>query len=1065
MLYKKKDQATLTKELFENPTAEFRGAPFWAWNTKLTDEILLKEIDVFKEMGIGGFHIHVRTGMQTEYLSEDFMHFIKLCNEKAKKEDMLCWLYDEDRWPSGAAGGYVTKNYRHRAKWFVLSKNAPYDQECFAKDYDEYIKMTENYGKCSGYMVTRYGVKLDDEGYMTEYKRLNENESYDGVILYGYVHVYPNSGWFNGQAYLDTLCKESVEEFVRVTYDAYYDAVGDDFGKSIPAIFTDEPQIPRRQNIALSTDFEDVMFPYSDDFDKTYLESYGESILDKMPELVWEKRDNGCAVTRYNYTDHVCERFVSAFVDTIGDWCEKHGIAFTGHMMEEPTLRSQTAALGEAMRCYRNFQIPGIDLLCDRMEYTTAKQTQSAVHQYGREGMLSELYGVTGWDYDFRGHKRQGDWQAALGVTVRVHHLTWVSMNGDAKHDYPASIGYQSPWYKEYRYIEDHFARLYTALTRGTPDVRVGVIHPVESFWLYTGPNDKTGLKRDYLDAQFNELTRELCMSGIDFDFISESLLPELCETGSNPLKVGEMKYDCIVVPVMDTIRSTTLERLDAFSKAGGKVILVGRAPERVDAVLSEKASAIAEKWTKIQVDYLKLVDELEDFRFVSFRYANGVRTSNILHQLRNDGDGKWLFFCHGEDQATRMNYVPAQDFDDVKITLKGRFDITEYNTLTGEIYTPAYKIENGETFADFRMFTEDSVLIKLTPASEDKVVEGNAPARAVPMSINDTAIKRANNKDFVAEFIGGKYAKTADKMDYVLDEQNVILLDMAEFAFDGGEYEPQVDSARIGDIGRARYYTQHQMQTSIQPWVPVPEELKNDKGHTVKRRFTFETEIDLENTYLALEEAEDACIFINGTEIEKEFDGWYVDECIKKVKLPFISKGTVTVEVEIPFTLRGRTEWCYVLGDFGVRVAGKHVTATQKSKYLVYGDAVHQGLPFYTGNITYKTGYVEPCGSRRTLQIPNMGGVAARVRVDGRDVGLVAIAPYCVDLGEMEKGEHKIEITVYGHRFNGFGPVHNNVKRYLYWGPNSWRTYDSPGWNDAYLLKPTGILNNPTVY
>lgn len=123
-------------------------------------------------------------------------------------------------------------------------------------------------------------------------------------------------------------------------------------------------------------------------------------------------------------------------------------------MMEEPTLRSQTAALGEAMRSYRSFDLPGIDMLCAYFEYTTAKQAQSAVHQYGYEGMLSELYGVTGWDFDFRSHKLHGDWQAALGVTVRVHHLSWVSMAGEAKRDYPASINYQSPWFREYPLIE-----------------------------------------------------------------------------------------------------------------------------------------------------------------------------------------------------------------------------------------------------------------------------------------------------------------------------------------------------------------------------------------------------------------------------------------------------------------------------------------------------------------------------------------------------------------------------------------------------------------------------------
>ena len=156
----------------------------------------------------------------------------------------------------------------------------------------------------------------------------------------------------------------------------------------------------------------------------------------------------------------------------------------TGHLMMEPTLDSQSRHVGEAMRSYREFGIPGIDMLADRHEYTTAKQAQSAAHQFGCPGVASELYGVTNWNFDFRGHKHQGDWQAALGVTVRVPHLSWMYMGGESKRDYPAPIDAHSPWYKRYRLIEDHFARLNTALTRGKARVNVGVIHPVESYWI-----------------------------------------------------------------------------------------------------------------------------------------------------------------------------------------------------------------------------------------------------------------------------------------------------------------------------------------------------------------------------------------------------------------------------------------------------------------------------------------------------------------------------------------------------------------------------------------------------
>ena len=108
MLYKKNSAPSLTEELFRNPTCEYRGTPFWAWNSDLKAEELCRQIAIFKKMGLGGFHMHVRTGMSTNYLSDEFMALIKCCCEKADKEHMLAWLYDEDRWPSGAAGGLVT---------------------------------------------------------------------------------------------------------------------------------------------------------------------------------------------------------------------------------------------------------------------------------------------------------------------------------------------------------------------------------------------------------------------------------------------------------------------------------------------------------------------------------------------------------------------------------------------------------------------------------------------------------------------------------------------------------------------------------------------------------------------------------------------------------------------------------------------------------------------------------------------------------------------------------------------------------------------------------------------
>ena len=124
--------------------------------------------------------------------------------------------------------------------------------------------------------------------------------------------------------------------------------MGEDFGKSIPAIFTDEPQFSMKDCLEFAEDKRRVELPFTDDFDDTYRETYGESILDHLPELFWELPEGKVSQARYRYHDHLSERFASAFADTIGKWCEEHGIMLTGHMMEEDSLWSQTRALGIA---------------------------------------------------------------------------------------------------------------------------------------------------------------------------------------------------------------------------------------------------------------------------------------------------------------------------------------------------------------------------------------------------------------------------------------------------------------------------------------------------------------------------------------------------------------------------------------------------------------------------------------------------------------------------------------------------------------------------------------------
>ena len=401
--------------------------------------------------------MHARTGLSTTYLGEEFMSLVHTCVNKAKAEKMLAYLYDEDRWPSGSAGGLITKEPQYRQRKLLLTTDKSLD----TVDRETAVRTGKPYFLCA------YDISLDENGFLKAYSCVADRAG-EGTADRRYVYVVTaeESPWFNNQTYVDTLNPAAMRKFIDITYNSYYRAEGDNFGKTIPSIFTDEPQFMLKETLKRPADRLDVSLPWTMDITESFEDTYGYDIVKRLPELFWDLPDGRLSQVRYHYHDHIAERFAAAFADQCGDWCKKHGLVLTGHMMEEATLESQTHSLGDAMRSYRSFQLPGIDMLCDYVEFTTAKQAQSASRQYGHEGVMSELYGVTGWDFDFRGHKFQGDWQAALGITLRVHHLSWVSMNGEAKRDYPASINYQSAWYKEYPYVENYFERINTALTR-----------------------------------------------------------------------------------------------------------------------------------------------------------------------------------------------------------------------------------------------------------------------------------------------------------------------------------------------------------------------------------------------------------------------------------------------------------------------------------------------------------------------------------------------------------------------------------------------------------------------
>ena len=1029
MLYPKNQAKQLDPQLFKNPTSEYRGTPFWAWNGKLDDEELKRQISVFQKMGLGGFHMHVRTGLDSPYLSDDFMEHINCCIEEAREKKMLAWLYDEDRWPSGTAGGKVTKNQPQNARKTLLLTTEPYAPQRPNRNLrPEPGRGQENIRQDNGELLAVYDVILTEDGSLSSAKRIGEADEACGVKWYAYMETATEDPWFNNCAYVDTLNPQAIRDFIGYTHEEYYKACGKDFGGLVPAIFTDEPQFTPKEPLAFSNEQKDVFLPWTAGLEKLYQQRYGEDLLDVLPELLWELPEGKLSAVRWKLQNLLTDRFVESYCEQIGSWCEEHGIALTGHVMGEPTLESQTQAVGDAMRCYRSFGIPGIDMLCDFHEYTTAKQTQSIVRQAGKEGMLSELYGVTGWDYDFRGYKLQGDWQACLGVTVRVPHLAWMCMKGEAKRDYPAAINYQSPWWDQFSMVEDHFARLNTALTRGKAKVRVAVLHPIESYWLHWGPSDRTAALRSQMEEQFKSLAETLLFGGIDFDYLCEAELPNLCPVGGNPLKVGQMAYDAVIIPKLSTIRSSTIQRLSAFQNEGGLLLSLGDAPAYVNAEASDAAKALFGAAVSISDASSQLLNALEPLRFLDIRRADGRQEDRILHQLREDGDGLWLFLCNGKNPG-------SPDVDDagrVRFTIKGEYALTQYDTMSGEISPLPARYIGGSTVLERDWFIHESLLLRLTPGRGE---EAQSSAHAEPA---------------YADLCFGKVPVT-------LEEPNMLLLDMAEYSINGSEFYSEDELLRIDNIVRRQLDIPVRRKEVVQPYLIAPEEAKD----RLTLRFRIDSEVSVEHPKLALEDAENSIIVLNGEAVPSTIDGWYVDKSISTVSLPALKAGENILEVTVPIGRRTNLEYFYLLGDFGVRVSGSEKALTAPVSKLGFGDITRQGLPFYTGNLLYYL-RVKTEGSFR-LRVPQYRGGLLKVFVDGEDCGNIAFSPYSMEI-PCEAGEHDVAIRLYGTRQNGFAQLHHTQGIYFYQSPNSWRSAGDL-WCYEYQFKPAGILRSPEVY
>lgn len=883
-----------------------------------------------------------------------------------------------------------------------------------------------------GTLLGRYAIGLQD-GTLASSRRLQDGESVAAGerLWYAYAEPLPDSGFFGNQTYPDLLRADMTNRFIDLTHEVYRDKVGDEFGHTVPSMFTDEPQYCPISTLDTGDGKQDVFLPWTAGIIESFKGAHGTDLLDILPDIIYDRGD-GNALARYQFIDHVAGLFADNYIGELAKWCSKNGILSTGHMNAEPRLGSQTAQTGDVMRTYEHMGIPGIDVLCDSKEYNTAKQASSVARQQGRLGVMSELYGVTGWRWTFEGHKGQGDWQAALGVTFRVPHLFWSTMAGEAKRDYPACIGYQSPWWREYNTMETHFARVNSALTRGKAVTRVAVIHPVESYWLANGPKDANADECEEREKAFSDLTNWLLFGLVDFDFIAESLFPRQCKVADigKTLPVGDCNYEVVVVPNLRTIRSTTLERLQAFAAAGGTVIWAGSTPTLIDAQPLQKPVSLPGKtlrWARGAI-----LTALQPYRDLDMSISEttlyrtkGHRADSLMYQLREDGEDRFLFICNTD----RKESCP------VDISLRGEWAVEVLDTLTGKTWDIESTSAAGSTQFTYWFDGCESSLFRLHPPTR---------TNPQPQIVLRTEFKQDRDVTLLST---------------TLSEPNALLLDHAEYCWNG-TWEPTTEVLAIDQSLREKLGFFKKGAKIPQPYT-ITQEQRAPVGE-LRLKFSFASEAAVVGAKLAIEVPHQVDISVDGSPVPSSPDGWWVDRDIRTIPLPDLAVGEHVLELVYQYGPLTALERVYVLGDFGVDVRGRTSTIVP-AKPLAWGDITRQGLPFYTGNTTYHCSLESDGSTPLALRVAHFASPLLAIDLDGKRHALIMTEPRSCLLGVLAPGTHRLDITAFGDRHNAFGPIHLVPGKTNWIGADAWRS-DLDWWSEEYVLEEVGVVNAPRV-
>ncbi|MBE9510048.1 MAG: hypothetical protein IMY71_04150, partial [Bacteroidetes bacterium] len=815
------DFATLKNE-FKQPSRDYGTVPFFVWNSKITRKEIDEKMKDFKDAGCGSVIVHPRPGLITEYLSDKWFDLFRYTVDKGKELDMNVWIYDENSYPSGFAGGHVPAQMPE--SYNQGQGLQPLDTNMIPRDYEDYylILQKENgkYTDITNIADKKYGKKGDYTIFSKTF--------------------YRKSDWYGGFSYVDLLYPGVTQKFIEITMTGYEKVAGDEFGEIVSGVFTDEPYIESSGGIRWTPDLFDV-----------FKNRWGYDLKLNLPSLYKEVGD--WKRIRHNYTQTLLQLFIDRWAKPTYEYCSKEGLISTGHYWEHSWPSMQKGGDNMAMYAYK--QVPGIDMLFNQFNEESpsaqfgniraVKELASVANQLGWHRTLSETYGGGGWELTFKDMKRLGDWEYVLGVNLMNQHLSLFTLAGARKYDYPPSFSYHTPWWKSYKYLNNYYARLSLALSSGKQKNDILIIEPTTTAWLYDSYiRDSCNKQLSIIGKTFQKFVTKLEKNQTEYDLGSEDIIKNHGFIDKARLIVGQCSYSKVVIPPLtETLNKSTFQLLKQFAANGGKIISFS-SPTLIDGGQSREVIDFFQQNNIIHLQELTGKVLSGHFQTPDLKIEN-VKGGDLYHHRRRIENGQIIFLANSSMISTSSG----------SLTINGK-DAVLLNAFSGEIVDYNEVAEGKNIRLSFSLPPAESLLLYISgtrlngyklPVDTDKLI---------PVAVkSDIIVKREEENVLTIDFCDLQITGKTEKDMHVYDATQKVF---TENGFKNGNPWNHAVQYKTSILDRADF--------------------ANNSGFTATYRFYIDGEFDFSKIKTVVERPQLWTVSINGHDVIPETGKWWLD-------------------------------------------------------------------------------------------------------------------------------------------------------------------------------------------